>query len=760
MDQYIGKLLDNRYEILEVIGTGGMAVVYKARCNRLNRLVAIKALKQELSQDEEFRRRFYAESQAVAMLSHPNIVSVYDVAHSDGLDYIVMELIDGITLKQYMEQKGQLNWREALHFATQIAKALEHAHSRGIVHRDIKPHNIMILKDGSVKVADFGIARISSAQNTLTREALGSVHYISPEQAKGAHVDARSDLYSLGVVMYEMLTGRPPFDGDTPVSVAIQHINATPVLPRELNPNIPLGLEQITMHAMTADLNKRYKSATEMLADLEEFRKDPNTTFDFTHRQGWIDMERLLHDPDYLPKSLGVSAAKNRAKKAIAGKKQEREAPKAQNAPKADAPEKRGSRIAVIAGIVCIALALCGIGYFLYSYLSDLFATTKEDVVPNFVGAYYEDIDASQYPNFKIEVGDWRTSDSVEYGRVISQTPDAERTVKVGTTILLTVSSGVSSDTMPPLVNQTVQAAQTALNALSVQVTVNIEYETSTTFTDGYVMATDPAAGETLTAGQTVTLTVCAGTGVELVKVPALQGETVDEAIADIKDAGLEPGQVRYVESDLPKDTVTYQSVDAGEQVKAGTVINLQASKGPEQARTPFVRSVSQDAEVGLNEELTLRVEAETSDNGTLSYAWYVSENGSVDGASLVSRSAEDNDSCIVDTSRTGTFYYFCKITNTLGDATESVNSPMIEVVVGPSNDTVDKVIYVTMPSDGRTHTVTVYVAGVQQMEPFEVEASGTQIPIQVSGSGEQNVDIYLDGSLYDSQLVDFTTVG
>ena len=484
MDQYIGKLLDNRYEILEVIGTGGMAVVYKARCNRLNRLVAIKALKQELSQDEEFRRRFYAESQAVAMLSHPNIVSVYDVAHSDGLDYIVMELIDGITLKQYMEQKGQLNWREALHFATQIAKALEHAHSRGIVHRDIKPHNIMILKDGSVKVADFGIARISSAQNTLTREALGSVHYISPEQAKGAHVDARSDLYSLGVVMYEMLTGRPPFDGDTPVSVAIQHINATPVLPRELNPNIPLGLEQITMHAMTADLNKRYKSATEMLADLEEFRKDPNTTFDFTHRQGGIDMERLLHDPDYLPKSLGVSAAKNRAKKAIAGKKQEREAPKAQNAPKADAPEKRGSRIAVIAGIVCIALALCGIGYFLYSYLSDLFATTKEDVVPNFVGAYYEDIDASQYPNFKIEVGDWRTSDSVEYGRVISQTPDAERTVKVGTTILLTVSSGVSSDTMPPLVNQTVQAAQTALNALSVQVTVNIEYETSTTFTD------------------------------------------------------------------------------------------------------------------------------------------------------------------------------------------------------------------------------------------------------------------------------------
>ena len=285
MDQYIGTLLDNRYEILEVIGTGGMAVVYKARCNRLNRLVAIKVLKQELSQDEEFRRRFHAESQAVAMLSHPNIVSVYDVSHSNNLDYIVMELIEGITLKQYLEQKGRLNWREALHFSTQIAKALEHAHSRGIIHRDIKPHNIMILKDGSVKVADFGIARISSAQNTLTREALGSVHYISPEQAKGGKVDYRSDLYSLGVVMYEMLTGRPPFDGDTPVSVAIQHINAKPVMPRELNPDIPEGFEQITMHAMAADISKRYPSATRMLADLEIFRKNPNVVFDFTDDQ-------------------------------------------------------------------------------------------------------------------------------------------------------------------------------------------------------------------------------------------------------------------------------------------------------------------------------------------------------------------------------------------------------------------------------------------------------------------------------------------
>ena len=280
-DKYIGRLLDNRYEILEVIGVGGMAVVYKARCHRLNRLVAIKILKDEFSQDGDFRDRFHAEGQAVAMLSHPNIVSVYDVSVADDADYIVMELIDGISLKQYMEKKGVLNWKETLHFAMQIGKALEHAHSRGIVHRDIKPHNVMVLKNGSVKVADFGIARIMSKSNTLTKEALGSVHYISPEQAKGGWVDNRSDIYSLGVVMYEMLAGRPPYDGDSPVAVAIQHINGGALLPTTFNPNIPSGLEQIIMKAMCQDPAQRYLTATAMLYDMDELRKNPVMLFDF-----------------------------------------------------------------------------------------------------------------------------------------------------------------------------------------------------------------------------------------------------------------------------------------------------------------------------------------------------------------------------------------------------------------------------------------------------------------------------------------------
>ena len=505
MDRYIGKLLDNRYEILEKIGSGGMADVYKARCHRLNRLVAIKILKEDLSQDAEFRRRFHAESQAVAMLSHPNIVSVYDVSRSDNIDYIVMELIEGITLKQYMEQKGTLNWREALHFSTQICKALEHAHSRGIVHRDIKPHNIMILKDGSVKVADFGIARVSSAQNTLTREALGSVHYISPEQAKGAQVDCRADLYSLGVVMYEMLTGRPPYDGDTPVSVAIQHINGHPTMPRELNPSIPLGLEQITMHAMTAELSHRYPSATRMLHDLEEFRKEPNIVFDFTAEADSIDVQRLLNDPDYMPKTLGrTNAVKGALADAVAKKKQLEQDKKAQQ----DA-SRRGSRIAVIAGVVCIALAVIVICYFLYNYFfSGLFGKTEETAVPRLIGLTADQIRAEDYPDFVIQIDGYVESSQYAAGVVVDQSPLPEKQAKVGSTIKLTVSAGVSETKMPPLVNLTRQNAEQQLNALGLNLNIQIEERKDDIYTEGYVIQTDPVSDTPLTSGQTVTLVV------------------------------------------------------------------------------------------------------------------------------------------------------------------------------------------------------------------------------------------------------------
>ena len=757
MESYIGRLLDDRYEILEMIGSGGMAVVYKARCNRLNRLVAIKILKTELSKDEEFRRRFHAESQAVAMLSHPNIVSVYDVSHSDNVDYIVMELIEGITLRQYMEQKKVLNWREALHFAMQIAKAMEHAHSRGIIHRDIKPHNIMILKDGSVKVADFGIAQISSAQNTLTREALGSVHYISPEQARGAHVDARSDLYSLGVVLYEMLTGRPPFDGDSPVSVAIQHINATAALPRSINPSIPLGLEQITMHAMTADLDKRYESATQMLADLEEFRKNPNITFDFSRPRDDVDFTRLLHQPTY-HREQTASTRKSRLP--------EQDAPP-QTHPSPTAARDRAqkaSRTAVIAGIVCIALALLGIFYFLYSYFfSDLFSRTEEDVVPNFLGLYYEDIDPNQYPNFSIEIRDWKTSDVYEMGYVIDQTPVGNRTAKVGTTIQLTISAGADSINMPNLINASLQSALSMLGSMSVDVETETVYQPSDVYTDGYIISTDPVYGEPLREGQTVILYVSQGAQDMLVPVPSLVGLDVESAAKLITDAGLIVGSSLAVDSDLQEGTVTFQSIEPEEMVKKGTVINLQISKGPVKAAVPEVTFLSDDQVAFVGDSLVVVAEAESEDDGVLTYAWYMSANGSTDDAQLVSPSSERNTSCVVDTTVAGTYYYFCRIVNTLGEESEFTYSDMIRVIVEENIALTEKDIIVQMPSSSGRYLVAVYVEDKQCIAPFTVNMDthpDSTITLTVSGSGVQMVHIFVDGQEYDSQLIDFDTVG
>ena len=564
MENYIGRLLDHRYEILEVIGTGGMAVVYKARCHRLNRLVAIKILKDELSEDAEFRRRFHAESQAVAMLSHPNIVNVYDVSHSDNVDYIVMELIDGITLKQYMEQKGVLNWREALHFSTQIAKALEHAHSRGIIHRDIKPHNIMVLKDGSVKVADFGIARVSSAQSTLTREALGSVHYISPEQAKGGRIDYRSDLYSLGVVMYEMLTGHPPYDGETPVSVAIQHINAKAIPPRVLNPQIPEGLEQITMHAMAADLEDRYESATQMLQDLDEFRKNPAITF------------RFDGEPETPRPQERAGQPRSAAERAVRGKSDT-----SRRRPVQPQKKRKGNAVALITGFIVIALALAGIGFFLYSFFFADFLTSTDDVpVPNLEGLYAEDIQQSDYPNFQIRVEDWVPDDTVEQGRVISQTPAADRLVKSGTTISLTVSSGPSTDTMRDLLNDTLENAQIILDNLALDLQVKVEYESSD-LGEGTVIRTDPVKGTALTAGQTVTLYVSSGPAVKLVPVPELVGLTEEQAIEKLESRNLKY-EITRLDREEALGTVVFQSIKQGEEVKEGTTVNLQVSNGPE----------------------------------------------------------------------------------------------------------------------------------------------------------------------------------
>ncbi|MDR1217364.1 MAG: protein kinase, partial [Oscillospiraceae bacterium] len=389
-DKYIGMMLDNRYEIIERIGSGGMAYVYKARCHRLNRLVAVKILKEELASNEEFRRRFHTESQAVAMLSHPNIVAVYDVSRSGNIEYIVMELIEGITLKQYINRKGLLNWKESLHFATQITKALSHAHSKGIIHRDIKPHNTMILKDGSVKVADFGIAQLLSMQNTLTQEALGSVHYISPEQAKGGHVDARTDIYSVGVVMYEMLTSHLPFVGDSAVSIAIQHISAMPLMPRDINPDIPEGLENITMHAMEADLSLRYATADELLLDLEEFRKNPAAVFSYEASEAIQPESEDLHSTKTVPQTGLAVRASSEVKRRRANTPKRPEMTRDEYR----GNRRRASQTSTLIGVLAIIVFLIALCVFMWNDVLRYWLLPEQDSdmikVPNFVGQQYD----------------------------------------------------------------------------------------------------------------------------------------------------------------------------------------------------------------------------------------------------------------------------------------------------------------------------------------------------------------------------------
>ncbi len=536
MDSYIGRLLDSRYEIMEVIGTGGMAVVYRALDHRLNRPVAIKILKDELSRNKEFRRRFRAESQAVAMVSHPNIVGVYDVSSSDHGDYIIMELIEGITLKQYLERKGNLNWRETLHFSLQIAKALEHAHSKGIVHRDIKPHNIMILKDGSIKVADFGIARVGSSSSTLTREALGSVHYISPEQARGSMVDNRSDLYSLGVVMYEMLTGKPPYDGETPVSVAIQHINGGAHCPSELVTGIPLGLEQITMHAMNSNIEQRYSSATEMLRDMEEFRKNPDITFMFSGgavmgHKGGMGSGNQPSAPRTDAERYVIARTQKSDKRSAEERRAERVRKEAQIA---EDKRKRNLTVAIAAAALVFVILIVVLVLALTSGSSnDPTGTTTEElsdtvIVEDFIGMRLEDIDPADYPDYKVDIRNVTEaySDKYDAGYVIKQDPPAGDTIKRDRTIYLTVSKGKNANIMPDFANQPGTDAWDYLKALELGLNIKTEEVGSDEITKGYVVRTEPVAGETLTKNQNVTLYISLGSN----KMPKLAGEAREDA--------------------------------------------------------------------------------------------------------------------------------------------------------------------------------------------------------------------------------------
>ena len=594
MDQYIGKLLDNRYEIMEQIGMGGMARVFRALDHRLNRQVAVKILREDLAEDAELRRRFHEESQAVAMLSHPNIVAVYDVSRSSDLEYIVMELIDGITLKQYMQKKGnKLNWREALHFITQIVKALGHAHSRGIIHRDIKPHNIMVLRDGSVKVADFGIARVASGgHSTLTQEALGSVHYISPEQARGSHIDARSDLYSAGVVLYEMITGRLPFEGDTPVSVAIQHINSIPLSPREIDPAIPEALETITMKAMAPDPDNRYLSADDMLADLEEFRKNPNINFDY-NVSGFQDDVDDVDKTQVLPTAASISRVGSRSREAERTSGRSRSNPPPRRREREEDEEEYDDEphrpnwpiIGAVAAILVFVAALLFI-MFSTAFRGSLGSQTGSITVPQVTGLLFTEAQANTalLNGFTLEqVGEEESSQPE--GTIIRQSPDANSVVDAKGAIQVVVSSGEAEEIkMPVLEGQPLSQALGTLDGLNLGLKYDFDSRTSyhDTIPKDSVISTYPTAGTVLHEGQQIILEMSLGKEEIPMVMPNLIGMDEETAKKTITDMGLVVGQVQPSPSDEQEaGKVWYQSVGVGASVTEGTTVDIFVSTGP-----------------------------------------------------------------------------------------------------------------------------------------------------------------------------------
>ena len=591
MDKYIGKRLDGRYEIHELIGQGGMAYVYRAYDRIENRWVAIKILREELSDNSDFLRRFRNESKAIAVLSHPNIVKVYDVSFGDRIQYIVMEYVDGITLKQYIEQQGEIKWREALYFTVQILQALQHAHERGIIHRDIKPQNIMLLEDGSIKVMDFGIARFTQAETqTMTDKAIGSVHYIAPEQARGGHINDKADIYSVGVMLYEMLTGQLPFVADNAVSVAIMQMQAEPTPPTRINPSIPKGLEEITMHAMEKNPAQRFPSAADMLEDVERFRRNPEMVFNYGDQV----------DHAYARGTSIYDTAGGRQQDYNDNYEYEEEYVRS----------KTGAKVSmvvtgIVAAVVVVGLVVGGISLWNY-FRNNTDTNSDEVIVPTFTGMIYETEirDNAEYADFEFEIVEGNQP-SQPAGVVLNQNPQAGMTVKRGKTITLTVNGG----TLEQIVVEDVSgnSRDEAISTLSGQglkpsVTEVADDETA----EGYVVRTDPAAGSTVASGSSITIFVSSGPAEEQVTVPNVVGSSLSTAESDLEANGLVRGSVSYDdESDQPEGTVLSSDPEGGTRVSEGSAVNLVVSSGRGAEKTvhydiPLPSGVSEDLEMSI----------------------------------------------------------------------------------------------------------------------------------------------------------------
>ena len=560
MENYVGKTLNGRYEIQEIIGVGGMAVVYKAYDNIDDRTVAVKILKEEFLANEEFRRRFKNESKAIAVLSHPNIVKVYDVSYGDRIQFIVMECVDGITLKEYIQQQGVINYKEAVFFVTQILRALQHAHDKGIVHRDIKPQNIMLLENGAIKVTDFGIARFSSSETrTMTDSTIGSVHYISPEQARGDITDDKADIYSVGVMLYEMLTGKLPFESDNTVSVAIMQLQQDPVKPREINPSIPVGLEQIVLKAMQKNINDRYQSAAEMLLDLEEFRRNPSISFDYDYKNN--------EPTKYIPNIT------NSIKKVDPVVEEEEK----------EEPEVRNRTIPILIGIITGLVVVLGVAFgllFKFGYLSG----NSQTKVPNFVGVIYDEEEfETKYPELSFDITE-KVDTSVTPNQIISQTPEKGTKINPKKTIIeLVVATNTELVEIPDdLIGVDYVSAVTKLSSLGFNVKEKeVDQKDYPGIPAGTVVSTNPKGGNKVSANSTVTLEYVSydETKEKLVIVPDVSN--LDEASA--KKVLTSSGFTVSVNSEY-SDTISKGYVISntfkGSKIPSGSNVTITVSKG------------------------------------------------------------------------------------------------------------------------------------------------------------------------------------
>lgn len=561
MENYVGKRLDGRYEIQEIIGVGGMAVVYKAYDNIDDRIVAVKILKEEFLANEEFRRRFKNESKAIAVLSHPNIVKVYDVSYGDRIQYIVMECVDGITLKEYIQQQGVINYKEAVFFVTQILRALQHAHDKGIVHRDIKPQNIMLLENGAIKVTDFGIARFSRSETrTMTDSTIGSVHYISPEQARGDITDDKADIYSVGVMLYEMLTGKLPFESDNTVSVAIMQLQQDPVKPRDINPSIPVGLEQIVLKAMQKNVNDRYQSAAEMLLDLEEFRRNPSIQFDYDYKN--------TEPTKYIPNITG--SIKHIDPVEVEDDEEEE-------------PVVKNRTIPILVGVITALVVVLAVAFGVLFKMGYLTGNSKVKV-PNFVGIIYDEEEfKNKYPNYVFDVTEKVDAD-VSPNEIISQTP--KKGTKIDpkkTKIELVIATNAELVEVPDdLIGTDYVTAVTRLNGLGFKIKEKeVEQKDYPGIPAGTVVSINPKGGNKVSVGTSVTLEYVSydETKEKLVIVPDVSNLDEESAKKVLTSSGFTVSTKSEYSDTVTKGYVISNTFK-GSKIPSGSNVVITVSKG------------------------------------------------------------------------------------------------------------------------------------------------------------------------------------